>query len=117
MKASALFGRAPSSFLGGREWGQRDHLLVYAYQLYLELVCPVCGGSVLVCRNEANAGLFELQESTCHRRVPVDEKTRQKDFKAEPGQLLYGAPIDDDLVKGSGLLYPPNAGGMQATGQ
>lgn len=83
---------------------------MFAYQLYLDLVCPVCKGNVLECRNDDNEGAFEVQDTTCYRQAAVDERTRQKGFKPEPGQLFYAAPIDDDLIKGSGLLYPAGSG-------
>jgi len=110
LKSSALFGRAPSTFLGGREWGEQDRLLAFAYQLYLDLVCPACGGNVQVCRNDSNEGIFEALDTKCHRRAAVDERTGQQGFKPEPGQMFYASPIDDGLVKGSGLTYVASNG-------
>lgn len=60
---------------------------------------------MLVCRNDDNMGQFEALDSTCHKQAAIDERTHQKDFKAEPGQLFYAAPIDEDLVAGGGLVF------------
>lgn len=103
MRASEKFGRPPSAFLGGKEWGYRDHLLAFAYQLYLDTKCGECGGSVFECRNPDNAGVFEALDVTCHRKAAVDDRTGQQGFKPEPGQMFYAAPIDEDLVSGSGV--------------
>ena len=61
------------------------------------------------CRNPENANVYEARDSTCNRQAAVDKVKGAQDFKAEPGQLFYAAPIDDDLVVGSGLtLLPPS---------
>lgn len=73
-------------------------MLEYAYTLYLDSTCDVCGGSRYECRNEANAGLYEIQDSTCYRQAAVEEHTGQKGFKPEPGQRFYATEIDGDLV-------------------
>lgn len=73
-------------------------MLEYAYTLYLDGTCDVCGGSRFECRNEANAGLYEVQDTTCYRQAAVEEHTGQKDFKPDPGQRFYATEIDDELV-------------------
>jgi hypothetical protein len=73
-------------------------LLEYAYTLYLNGLCDVCGGNRFECRNEANMGLYEVQETTCHRQAAVEEHTGQKNFKPEPGQRFYAVAIDEELV-------------------
>lgn len=62
-----------------------------------------------MCRNEANAGIFEAATTTCQTSAAIDERTSQQGYKREPGELLYAAPIDDDLVTGSGLVFAPDA--------
>lgn len=107
---AARFQRPPSAFLPtGKEWGPRDHLLVFAHQIYLDTKCGQCGRSVHVCRNEANLGQFEALTTSCQATAAIDERTGQQGYKREPGELLYAAPIDDDLVTGSGLVFAPDA--------
>jgi len=77
---------------------RKDRLLEYAYTLYLDGTCDVCGGSRAECRNEANSGLYEVQETTCHRQAAVEEHTGRKGFKPEPGQRFYATEIDAELI-------------------
>ena len=58
----------------------------------------MCGGNRFECRNDANAGLYEVAESVCHRQAAVEEHTGRPGFKAEPGQRFYATEIDDELV-------------------
>lgn len=55
--------------------------------------------------------MFETLDTTCHRQAAIEERTGQAGFKPEPGQLFYAAPIDEELVAGSGLTLPahPNS--------
>lgn len=76
----------------------KDRLLEFAYTLYLDSLCDVCGGNRFECRNEANAGLYEVQDTICQRQAAVEEHTGQKNFKPEPGQRFYAVEIDDELV-------------------
>jgi len=76
----------------------KDRLLEFAYTLYLDSVCDVCGGNRFECRNEANAGLYEVAETTCQRQAAVEEHTGRQGFKPEPGQRFYSTEIDEDLV-------------------
>lgn len=105
MTAAANFQRPPSAFLGGKEWGLRDHLLVFAHQIYLDTKCPRCGQSVYVCRNEKNNGIFQAESTACYAQASIDERTAQQGYKPEPGEMLYALPIDDDLVSRSGLVF------------
>jgi len=77
---------------------RKDRILEYAYTLYLDGICDVCGGNRSECRNEANAGLYEVAETTCQRQAAVEEHTGRKGFKPEPGQRFYAIEIDDDLI-------------------
>jgi len=77
---------------------RKDRLLEYAYTLYLDGICNVCGGPRAECRNKANEGLYEVQETTCYRQAAVEEHTGQKDFKPEPGQRFYATEIDEELI-------------------
>jgi hypothetical protein len=72
--------------------------LEFAYTLYLEGRCDICGGSKFECRNEANAGLYEVADTTCHRQAAVEEHTGQQGFKPDPGQRFYATEIDPELV-------------------
>ena len=73
-------------------------MLEYAYTLYLDSICETCGGNRYECRNEANAGLYEAQDTTCYRQAAVEEHTGQKGFKPEPGQRFHAVEIDDELI-------------------
>lgn len=83
-------------------------MLEYAYTLYLDGLCDVCGGNRAECRNEANAGLYEVQDTTCNRQAAVEEHTGQKVFKAEPGQRFYATEIDAELI--TRRTFPPLSG-------
>lgn len=62
-----------------------------------------------VCRNEANAGLFQAETTTCNAQAAIDERRAQNEsqqgYKPEHGEMVYSTPIDDDLVAGSGLVF------------
>lgn len=65
-----------------------------------------CGNPRWECHHKDNAGLYEVQSVVCHAQAAVDEHTRQKDFKPEPGERFYATPIDDDLVTRRPLTTP-----------
>ena len=69
----------------------------FAYTLYIEGLCD-CGRPRFECRNEANAGLYEVDSVTCQAQAAVEEHTGQKGFKPEPGQRFYATEIDEDLI-------------------
>jgi len=71
--------------------------LEFAYTLYIEGLCD-CGRPRFECRNEANAGLYEVDSVTCQAQAAVEEHTGQKGFKPEPGQRFYATEIDEDLI-------------------
>jgi hypothetical protein len=77
------------------EW--KDRLLELAYTLYVEGLCE-CGRPKFECRNEANAGLYEVADVTCYAAAAVEEHTGQEKFKPEPGQRFYAVEIDEELV-------------------
>lgn len=118
MKAASRFQRPPSSYLGGVEWGHRDHLLTFAYELFVDNTCSQCGRSVFVCRNDDNLGLWEADTTICAAQAAVDERRNQEKYKPEPGEMMFARPIDEDLIAGSGLVfksrkdaYPESDGG------
>jgi hypothetical protein len=91
--------------LGGTEWGERDHLLIFAYQRYLDTLCPECGGYVVECRNPANRGVYEVDQSGyCYRKQALEDVTRAEKFEAEHGQLFSVRPIDESIVHRGGLV-------------
>lgn len=111
LRAAAHWSRPPSAFLGGEEWGHRDHLLVLAYQRYLDTTCSECGGYVLECRDSANAGVYEVvQDQFCYRKAALEEVTGRKDWESEPGQVLSVQAIDPAVVTRSAVatLTPPD---------
>jgi hypothetical protein len=61
-------------------------------------MCDVCGGPRSECRNKANDGAYEVQETTCYRQAAVEEHTGRKGFKPEPGQRFYATEIDPDVI-------------------
>ena len=71
----------------------------FAYTLYVEGMCELCGGPRSECRNDDNAGAYEAAETTCHKQAAVEEKTGAKDFKPEPGQRFYARPIDESVIQ------------------
>ena len=83
---------------GDEEWGERDHLLIFAYQRYQDTTCPECGGYVLECRDEANRGVYTVASGTCFRKAEVDETTGRDGYKPEPGEVLRIEEIDADIV-------------------
>lgn len=85
----------------------KDRLLEFAYTLYLDSTCDVCGGNRFECRNEANAGLYEVAETTCQRQAAVEEHTGQKNFKPEPGQRFYATEIDEELINRRPVTVSP----------
>ena len=95
--------------VGGTEWGERDHLLIFAYQRYLDTICPECGGYMLECRNPANQGVYEVNTDLyCYRKEALEDTTRAEKFKAENGQVFNVKEIDASLVSRAPL--PLNGG-------
>lgn len=100
MRACEKWSRPPSAMLGGTEWGERDHLLVFAYQRYLDTTCPECGGYVVECRNPDNRGVYEVDRSAyCYRKQALEEVTRAEKFDPEHGQLFSVREIDESIVR------------------
>jgi hypothetical protein len=77
--------------------GWKDRLLEFAYTLYVEGMCE-CGRPKSECRNEDNAGLYEVADVTCYAQAAIEGHTGQAGFKPEPGQRFYAAEIDGELV-------------------
>lgn len=80
----------------------------FAYTLYIEGMCD-CGRPKFECRNEANRGLYEVADVTCHAQAAVEEHTGQEKFKADPGQRFYATEIDEDLITRRALTVFPDA--------
>jgi hypothetical protein len=89
--------------------------LEFAYTLYVEGMCD-CGRPKFECRNEANRGLYEVADVTCHAQAAIEEHTGQKGFKAEPGQRFYATELDDELItrRTFAPLPNPDDGGQEA---
>jgi hypothetical protein len=66
-----------------------------------------CGRPKFECRNDANAGLYEVADVTCHAQAAVEEFTGQEKFKPEPGQRFYATEIDDELITRRTFTMPP----------
>lgn len=90
----------------------KDRLLEFAYTLYVEGMCE-CGRPKSECRNEDNAGLYEVADVTCYAQAAIEEHTGQTGFKAEPGQRFYAAEIDDELVVRRKFAMPFDEPGNQ----
>jgi hypothetical protein len=86
----------------------KDRLLEFAYTLYVEGMCE-CGRPKFECRNEANAGLYEVADVTCYAQAAVEEHTGQKGFKPDPGQRFYATEIDEELIARRTFAPLPNA--------
>ena len=99
MRACEKWSRPPSSLLGGVEWGERDHLLILAYQRYLDTTCAECGGYALECRNPENNGVYTVNtDAYCYRTAELHSVTRADGYTPEDGQLLRVEEIDADVV-------------------
>lgn len=90
----------------------KDRLLEFAYTLYVEGMCE-CGASKFECRNEANAGLYEVASVTCQRQAAIEEHTGQPKFKPEPGQRFYATEIDEELVTRRSFATPLDNSGNE----
>ena len=84
---------------------RKDRLLEFAYTLYVDGLCD-CGRPKVECRNEANAGLYEVADVTCYAQAAVEEHTGQEKFKPEPGQRFYATEIDDELITRRAFAAP-----------
>lgn len=81
----------------------KDRLLEFAYTLYIEGLCD-CGSPRSECRNDANAGAYEIADTTCHKQAAVEAHTGQEKFKAEPGQRFYAVAIDESVIQHGPIL-------------
>lgn len=68
-----------------------------------------CGRPKVECRNDANRGLYEVADVTCHAQAAVEEHTGQEKFKADPGQRFYATEIDEELITRRTFAPLPNA--------
>jgi len=68
-----------------------------------------CGRPKIECRNDANRGLYEVADVTCHAQAAVEEHTGQEKFKADPGQRFYATEIDEELITRRSFAPLPNA--------
>lgn len=66
-----------------------------------------CGRPKFECRNDANAGLYEVADVTCYAQAAIEEHTGQEKFKPEPGQRFYAVEIDDELITRRTFAVPP----------
>lgn len=63
-------------------------MLEYAYALYVQGMCD-CGWPRTLCQHPDNDGWFTAHRTTCHSRAAVEQITHAKDYKPEPGELIY----------------------------
>ena len=100
MKTAERFGRPPSSYLGGCKWGESDHLLTFAYTLYLAGMCS-CGHPKHLCQHPDNDGWYKAETVICNAQAAIDNITGKDGYKAEPGELFvtrYTRPADEPLL-------------------
>lgn len=86
----------------------KDRLLEFAYTLYVEGLCE-CGRPKAECRDDANRGLYEVADITCHAQAAVDEYTGQDKFKPDPGQRFYAVELDAELITRRNFAPPMEA--------
>jgi hypothetical protein len=74
--------------LGGFVWGEVDHLLTFAYTLYLAGMCS-CGHPTKVCQHPDNDGWFEAKTVVCNAQAEIDRITGAEKYKPAPGERFY----------------------------
>lgn len=63
-------------------------MLEFAYTLYSDELCS-CGHRRSICQHPDNEGWFDAEKTVCHAQAAVDIKTGAKNYKAEPGEIVY----------------------------
>ena len=69
-------------------WGEVDHLLTFAYTLYLAGMCS-CGHPTKVCQHPDNDGWFEAKSVVCNAQAEIDRITGAEKYKPAPGERFY----------------------------
>lgn len=75
-----------------------------AYTLYRDGTCD-CGWPRHICQHPDNDGWFTAHSKTCHNKAAVERLTGAKNYKPEPGQLVYTTydrPADKPLAPPTG---------------
>lgn len=83
-------------------WGRFDFLLIEAYQMLQDELCPKCGHPIWLCRSSSNKVDFSVEEAYCaaertlmeyenNQRSPSDRIKDRKE-KASWGRFYYTVP-------------------------
>ena len=90
LQAARDWGVAPHILLGGTgPWTDADRIAVMGLALYERELCKECGRHTSICRNP------KLEQETCYAKAAVDRVTGGKNFRPEPGRVMY--PVLEDL--------------------
>lgn len=96
LQAARDWGVAPHILLGGTgPWTDADRIAVMGLALYERELCKECGRHTSICRNPKFSGWFEVEQETCFAKAAVDRVTGGKNFRPEPGRVMY--PVLEDL--------------------
>jgi Zn-finger nucleic acid-binding protein len=91
-------------------WTRFDFLLLVAYQMLQDEICPKCGHPVWLCRSSSNRVQFKVRAGVCYAERSLREYEdqhkpkgeREKDRKARQawGQFFYTQPFVPENVEG-----------------
>jgi hypothetical protein len=83
------------------EWVPFDFMLLEAYQMLQDELCPKCGHPLWLCRSTSNNVEFKVREAYCNadralreyedNRLPIKERTDRKS-RSEWGRFFYTVP-------------------------
>lgn len=82
-------------------WEDMDFLLLEAYQMLQDEICPKCGHPIWLCRSQSNRVIFEVGETYCGGERAIEEyrdSKKPRNERAKPaerkewGRSLYTTP-------------------------
>lgn len=90
-------------------WEPFDFLLLEAYQMLQDEICPKCGHPVWLCRSDSTNVEFKVRDAVCYaERALRETEDRQKDKGSRAdkterkgwGRFYYTSPFVPDNVEG-----------------
>src|SRR5690349_3704515 len=91
-------------------WVPFDFILLEAYQMLQDEICPKCGHPVWLCRSDSPNVQFKVRSAVCnaerelrivedHKR-PDKEREKDKKVRASWGEFFYTQPFVPENIDG-----------------
>lgn len=91
-------------------WVPFDFILLEAYQMLQDEICPKCGHPVWLCRSDSASVQFKVRSAVCNaerelkivedRKRPDKEREKDKKVRAGWGEFYYTQPFVPENIGG-----------------